>query len=154
MHHRLAACDRDHRSAAFLDRGDRLLDRHPLTQHVVRLLDLAAAVALEIAGEQRFELDDERELLAAADLVREQVPADSHFLAHWYGHQPVTPLGRLNFWSSRAITRSSTSTGPSARSTPTNSSTRCGGAEAPAVIPMVSACSSQSGSTRVASSTR
>jgi hypothetical protein len=49
--------------AGLLDRGDRLLDRHALLQHVVRLLDLAAAGAFEVAGEQRLELDQQRELL-------------------------------------------------------------------------------------------
>ena len=50
--------------AALLDRGQRLLDRHPLLEHVVRLLDLPAAGALQVAGEQRLKLDQQRELLA------------------------------------------------------------------------------------------
>ena len=52
VHQRLAARDRDHGGAALLHRGDRPLDRHPLTQQVRGLLDLAAPVALEVAGEQ------------------------------------------------------------------------------------------------------
>ena len=48
VHQRLAAGDRHHRRAAFLDRRDRLLDRHPLAQHLVRVLDLAAPVHLRL----------------------------------------------------------------------------------------------------------
>jgi hypothetical protein len=48
---------------AFLDRGDGLVHRHALLQHVVRLLDLATARALQVAGEQRLKLNEQRELL-------------------------------------------------------------------------------------------
>src|SRR5205085_4877223 len=104
---------------------------------VVRLLDLAATVAFEVAGEQRLEFDDQREFLAATQLLRKQVRADPDTLTKWDSHQPATPLGRVNVRSSCAVTRSSTSTGPSARSVSTTSSTRCGGVDAPAVIPTV-----------------
>ena len=63
VHQRLAAGDGDHRRAALLDRADRLLDRHALLEQRGRLRDLAAAGALEIAGEQRLQLDQQRELL-------------------------------------------------------------------------------------------
>jgi hypothetical protein len=52
----------------------------------VRLLDLAASVALEVAREQWLQLDDERELRPSAQLLLGQVAADSNALAHWYGH--------------------------------------------------------------------
>jgi hypothetical protein len=52
----------------FLDGSDRALNRHPLPEQIMRLLDLAATVALEVAGEQRFQLDDQRKLLDAANL--------------------------------------------------------------------------------------
>ncbi len=61
---RLAAGDRDHRRAALLDRGDRVLDRHPPPQQLVGLLDLAAARAGEVALVERLELDEQREPLA------------------------------------------------------------------------------------------
>ncbi len=42
------------------------------------MLDLAAAGALEVAREQRLELDDQRELLAPQQLLLQQVRADPH----------------------------------------------------------------------------
>ena len=67
---RLAAGDRDHRRAALLDRGDRVLDRHPPAQQLVGLLDLAAARAREVALVQRLELDQQREALPPGELLR------------------------------------------------------------------------------------
>ena len=132
VHQRLTAGDRHHRRAALLDRGDGPLDRHALAQQVVRLLDLAAAVALEVAREQRLELDDQRELLpaGAASALNRYQP----MRAPWRIGMAIsraTPLGRVNLMSSWVTTRSATSTGPSARSVPMTSSTRCGGADAP-----------------------
>src|SRR6059058_2179670 len=63
----------DHRGAALLDSADRLLDRHPLLEDGVRLLDLAAAGALQVAGELRLELDEQRKLLIASQLLTHQV---------------------------------------------------------------------------------
>jgi hypothetical protein len=80
VHQRLAAGDGDHRGTALQDRPDRLLDRHPLLEDRVRLLDLAAARALQVAGEQRLELDQERELLIASQLLLHQVRPDAHGL--------------------------------------------------------------------------
>ncbi len=80
VHQRLAAGDGDHRGAALLDGADRLLDRHPLLEDGVRLLDLAAAGALQVAGEQRLELDQERELLIASQLLAHQVGPDAQGL--------------------------------------------------------------------------
>ena len=81
VHQRLAAGDGHHRRAALLDRGQRLLDRHPLLEDVVRLLDLAAARALQVAREQRLELDEQRELLVSGQLLAHQVGADAQALA-------------------------------------------------------------------------
>ena len=96
VHQRLAAGDRHHRRAALLDRADRLLDRHALAQQVVRLLDLAAAVALEVAGEQRLQLDDQRELVPPPDLLLEQVPADTERLGEGGLPSAGDLLGRVN----------------------------------------------------------
>ena len=63
---RLAAGDRDHRGPALLDRPDRLLDADPSPEDVGGVLDLAAPGAGEVAGEQRLELDDQRELVPPA----------------------------------------------------------------------------------------
>jgi hypothetical protein len=92
VHQRLAARDRHHRRAALLDRTDRLLDRHPLLQHGGRVRDLAAARALEVAGEQRLELDQQRELLASQDLLLDQVRAEPDRLAHRHGHIRAPPV--------------------------------------------------------------
>ena len=54
-------------------RPDRLGDRHALLEHPGRVLDLPAALALEVAGEERLQLDDQRELLALAELLFEEI---------------------------------------------------------------------------------
>jgi ribosome maturation protein Sdo1 len=46
----------------------------------VRQLDLAAAGALQVAGEQRRELDEQRELLIASQLLTHQVGPDAQRL--------------------------------------------------------------------------
>ena len=81
MDERLAARDRDHRRARLLDRVERLLDRHPLLQDVLRVLDLPAERAGEVALEERLELDEQRELLHAPQLLLGQVAGDPERLA-------------------------------------------------------------------------
>ena len=49
---RLAAGHHDDRRAAFIDRGERVLDRNPLVEDGVGIIDLAATRASEIAAEQ------------------------------------------------------------------------------------------------------
>jgi hypothetical protein len=46
----------------------------------VRLLDLAAARALQVAGEQRFQLDEKRKLLISSQLLAHQVGPDTQGL--------------------------------------------------------------------------
>ena len=58
---RLAAGDGDDRGAALHDGVHGGVDRHPLPQQLARILDLATAGAGQIAGEERLELEDERE---------------------------------------------------------------------------------------------
>src|SRR5450432_835982 len=154
VHQRLTARERHHRRASFLDRRDRPLDRHPLTEQIVWLLDLPAPVAFEVAREERLEFDDQRKLAHPVDLLGEQVPADTDALAHWNSHQPATPFGSIKVTSSAATERSTRSTVPSWRNVSMTSSTRWGGAEAPAVIPIVEVPTSHSGRMSFASSTR
>jgi hypothetical protein len=81
MHERLAAGDRHHRRARLFDRRKRLLDRHPLLEDVLRVLDLPAERAGEVALEERLELDEQRELLDAPQLLLGQVARDPQRLA-------------------------------------------------------------------------
>jgi hypothetical protein len=62
------------------------LDRHPLLEDGVRLLDLAAARALQVACEQRLELHEQRELRVASQLLAQDVGPDAQGLAQWHGH--------------------------------------------------------------------
>ena len=77
---RLAAGDRDHRRAALVDRVEALLHRQALVEDRVRIVDLAAADAGEIAAEQRLQHQHQRIALAAPQLLLEQIGADAHFL--------------------------------------------------------------------------
>ena len=63
---------------------------------VCGLLDLAAAGALEVAGEQRLELDEQRELLAAQQLLLHQVRAEPEGLTQGHGHGQLTSWGSVN----------------------------------------------------------
>jgi len=49
-------------------------------------LDLPAARALEVAGEQRLQLYQQRELLVAAQLLLHQVCPDAHADGQWHRH--------------------------------------------------------------------
>ena len=62
---RLAAGDRDHRRAAFVDRLQALRDRQALVQDRIGIVDLAAAGAGEIAAEQRLQHQHQRVALDA-----------------------------------------------------------------------------------------
>jgi hypothetical protein len=72
---RLASGDGHHRSAALIDRRHGLFDRHPLLQDVRRVLDLSAPGAGQVAGEERFELDEQWELLAPVQPLLEEIRA-------------------------------------------------------------------------------
>ena len=91
MQQGLAAGDGDHGRPGLLDGGHGLLDGEPLAQDVGRVLDLAAAVAGQVAGEQRLQLDDERELVAAGQLLAGQVGADLDALAQGDAHSIGPP---------------------------------------------------------------
>ena len=84
---RLAPGDRDHRRAALLDRGERRLWGHALTEDLRRVLDLAATGTGEIAREERFELDDQRVLLAFRQPLTREIRRHEEVLSDRYGHQ-------------------------------------------------------------------
>ena len=89
MDERLAACDRNHRRARSEHPLDRVVDAHALLQDLLGKLDLPAARALEIALEERFELDDQRELVAARDALLHEVGAHACELADRNAHSVV-----------------------------------------------------------------
>ena len=74
---RLAARHDDHRRAALVDRGQRVLNRDALVQDGVGIVDLAAARASEIAAEQRLQHQHERIALAASEMLANDIGADS-----------------------------------------------------------------------------
>ncbi len=57
---RLAAGDRHHRRAAFVDRLQAFRDRQALVQDFGRIVDLAAAGAGQVAAEQRLQHQHQR----------------------------------------------------------------------------------------------
>ena len=121
-----------------LDRADRLLDRHALLEQRRGLLDLAAARALEVAGEQRLELDEQRELVAPAQLLLEQVGPELRRL--WRSGMPIRSAhllgqGESDVSSADAAVPATVRAEPGAARR-RRSSTRRGGAEAPAVTPI------------------
>ncbi|MDX6415051.1 MAG: hypothetical protein QOH23_2461 [Gaiellaceae bacterium] len=81
MDERLAARDRHHWRAGLLDRPDRHVDRHPLLEDVVWVLDLPAERAGQIALVERLQLDEERELLPALELLLGEIRADPNGLS-------------------------------------------------------------------------
>src|SRR6185437_3519173 len=91
VHERLAAGDRHHRRAALLHGVDALLDREPPAQDGIRMLDLAATGAGEVALIQRLELEDERELPTALEALAQHVRRDRHALPQGYCHVTAPP---------------------------------------------------------------
>ena len=88
---RLAAGDRNHRSAAFVDRLQRIGDRQPLVQNLGRIVDLAATGASQIAAEQRLEHQHERVALPPPQMLPDHVGADLEYLPQRNRHQPAFP---------------------------------------------------------------
>ena len=83
---RLAARDRNDRRAALIDRGQAFLDGEPFAQDLVGIRDLPAARALEVALEQRLEHEHERIARLAAQLLVQDVTANSVLLMKGYAH--------------------------------------------------------------------
>ncbi len=127
---RLAARHDDHRRAAFIDRGQRVLNRDTLVENGVGIVDLAAAGASEVAAEQRLEHQHERIALAAGQVLPDDIGADSCNLSEWYAHgrslkiskrgEVLTPgqfrssAGRRKLTVSAGPSRTDTSDGASA----------------------------------------
>ena len=70
---RLAAGNRDHRRAALVDCAQCILDTDPFLQNLLRIVDLAAARASQIALEQRLQHENQRIALVAAQLAAGQI---------------------------------------------------------------------------------
>ena len=77
---RLAAGDRHHRRAAFVDRVETFLDRQTLVEDRVGIIDLAATGAGEIAAKQRLQHEHERIALAARQTLTQHVSTDFRLL--------------------------------------------------------------------------
>jgi len=88
---RLAAGDRHHGRAALVDGVEAFLDRQPLVEDRIRIIDLAAAEAGEVAAEQRLEHQHERIALAAEQLLLEQICADAHLFQKRNPHRTQLP---------------------------------------------------------------
>ncbi len=73
VHQRLAAGDGDHGGAAFVDGAEAFFGGEVLLQDVGGVLDLAASGAGQVAAEQRFEHEDQRILLAAGELLAQDI---------------------------------------------------------------------------------
>ena len=83
----------DHRRPAFFDGGRCLFHRKLLAEDFGRVLDLAATVALEVAVEQRFELDYEGVLVPLGEFLARDISTDLDALAQ--GHTHLTDLQHL-----------------------------------------------------------
>ncbi len=86
VHQRLAAGDGDHRGARFEHGADGLGHRHALLEDSGRVLDLPAALAGEVAGEQRLQLDNQRELFPLSELLFNEVRRNLDGLTERHGH--------------------------------------------------------------------
>jgi hypothetical protein len=88
----LAARDRDHRRAALLDRVDAVRDREPLVQDLVRIVDLAAAGAGEVAAEQGLEHEHQRIARAPPEALLEDISADADLLSQGNRQVSYSPI--------------------------------------------------------------
>ena len=86
---RLAARDRHHRRAALVDRVEAFLHREAAIEDRIRIIDLAAAGAGEVAAEQRLQHQHERIALPPHELLLHEIRANLHFLEKRNGH-PAT----------------------------------------------------------------
>src|SRR5205807_6935737 len=77
VHQWLAAGDRDDRRSALFGGIPALLRREVRVEDVLRVLDLAATGAREVASIQRLEHEHERIALVALELLLHQITADS-----------------------------------------------------------------------------
>src|SRR5258708_1868824 len=165
---RLAAGDRHHRRATFVGGIPAFLRRHAAIEDRVRIVDLAAADAGQVAAKQRLEHQHQRIALPAKQFLLDQILTDAQLLEERYCHYKFSfwPLGREvsqptvssaggrnSIFSSRPGS-TDTATGPIRRKASITSSTSTSGAEAPAVMPTALASFSQSGFSSLPSAMR
>ena len=86
MDERLAAGNRHHRSATFVDGVEAFLHAQSLVENRRGIVDLAAAGAGEVATEKRLQHQHERIALYAAQLLLENVGTDFQFLVKRNAH--------------------------------------------------------------------
>src|ERR1700704_3944317 len=91
----LAAGNRNHGRAAFVNRIEALLDREPAIENGIRIVDLAATDAGEVATKQRLEHQNERIAFAPQQLLLEDIGADTHFLKKRHSHFLSSQLNDL-----------------------------------------------------------
>ena len=82
----LAAGNRNHGRAAFVDRIEALLDRQAAIENGIRIIDLAATDAGEIATKQRLQHQNERIAFTPLQLLLEDIGANTHFLKKRHLH--------------------------------------------------------------------
>src|SRR5690606_24692567 len=80
VNQRLPAGDRHDRRTALVDRAQRVLDTHPLSQDVGWIVDLAVPRAREVALKQGLEHQDQRIALVPLQLLLEDVARDPETL--------------------------------------------------------------------------
>ena len=86
MQQRLAAGDRDDRRAAFVDRRHAFVVRQALVEDLVRIVDLAAAGAGQVAAEQRLQHQHQRIALAPGEMLAQHIGADAGRLQQRNSH--------------------------------------------------------------------
>src|SRR3984893_5925974 len=169
----LSAGDGDDRLTERDDGLQAFVDRQALVQDLVGVIDLAAAGARQIAAEERLEHEHQRISFAPSQLLANDVGADARFLKKRNGHDGWASVGgsdqdtfagaartRSNSAGSRNSTFSSipgstdTSIVPRRPNASSTSSTNSSGAEAPAVIPTVSASRTHAASNSLPSAIR
>src|ERR1700722_16013797 len=84
VNERLAARNGDHRRAALVDRVETLLHREALVEDRVRIVDLAAAEAGEVAAEQWLEHQHERIALTPSQTLTQHIGTDDGLLSQRY----------------------------------------------------------------------
>src|SRR5262249_42739079 len=87
MQQRLAASNDDDRRTAFLDRLNALRHAEPLVQDRIGVIDLAAAGTGKVAAEQRLQHQDERVTLYPAQMLSDDVGANTNFLMQRNRHE-------------------------------------------------------------------
>jgi hypothetical protein len=78
---RLTTRNCHHRGTALINRVEAFLDGETTIENRLRVVDLAATEARQVAAKQRLEHEDQRIALTPQQFLLEDVRADFHFLA-------------------------------------------------------------------------